>query len=43
MKARTMKLLKNDLYRNLGFGFLLGAIGVAIANPALAQAVTALV
>jgi len=43
MKAQTMKLFRNDLYRNLGFGFLLGAVGVAIANPALAQAVTALV
>lgn len=38
-----MSFLKNDLYRNLGFGFLLGALGVVIANPALAQAVTALV
>ncbi len=38
-----MALFKNDLYRNLGLGFLLGALGVMIANPALAQAVTALV
>jgi len=28
-------LFKNDLYRNLGFGFLLGAFGVVLANPAL--------
>lgn len=34
-----MSLLTNDLYRNLGLGFLLGAIAVAIANPALAAAV----
>lgn len=32
-----MTLLKNDLYRNLGLGFLLGAIGVVLSNPALAQ------
>ena len=43
MKVRTMSLIKNDLYRNLGVGFLLGALGVVIANPALAQVVTALV
>lgn len=30
-----MTLIKNDLYRNLGLGFLLGAIGVALANPGL--------
>jgi hypothetical protein len=42
-KVRTMTLFKNDLYRNLGFGFLLGAMGVVIANPALTQAVAALV
>jgi len=40
---KTMTLVKNDLYRNLGLGFLLGAIGVVLTNPALAQAVTALV
>jgi hypothetical protein len=40
---QDMALLKNDLYRNLGLGFLLGAIGVVLANPALSQAVTALV
>lgn len=34
-----MTLLKNDLYRNLGLGFVLGAIGVAIANPSLALAI----
>jgi hypothetical protein len=38
-----MTLFKNDLYRNLGLGFLLGALGMVIANPALTQAVTALV
>lgn len=38
-----MPLVKNDLYRNLGLGFLLGALGVVLTNPALAQAVTALV
>ena len=38
-----MALVKNDLIRNLGFGFVLGALGVVLANPALAQAVTALV
>lgn len=38
-----MALVTNDLYRNLGLGFLLGAIGVVLTNPALAQAVTALV
>lgn len=37
-----MSLIKNDLYRNLGFGFVLGALGVVMANPALAQAVTGL-
>ncbi len=37
-----MTLLKNDLYRNLGLGFVLGALGVVLANPALAQAVTAI-
>jgi hypothetical protein len=35
-----MALVKNDLYRNLGLGFLLGAIGVVLSNPGL---VTALV
>ncbi len=35
-----MKLLRNDLYRNLGLGFVLGALGVVLANPALAQAMT---
>lgn len=39
----TMALMKNDLYRNLGVGFLLGAIGVVLTNPALAQVVTTLV
>ena len=27
--------MKSDLYRNLGLGFLLGAIGVVLTNPAL--------
>ena len=30
-----MTLIKNDLYRNLGLGFLLGAVGMVLANPAL--------
>lgn len=30
-----MTLVKNDLYRNLGLGFLLGAIGVVLTNPAM--------
>ena len=30
-----MTLFKNDLYRNLGLGFLMGAVGVVLANPAL--------
>lgn len=30
-----MTLFKNDLYRNLGLGFLLGTFGVMLANPAL--------
>ena len=34
-----MSVLKNDLYRNLGLGFVMGAIAVAIANPALAAAI----
>ena len=38
-----MALMTNDLYRNLGIGFLLGALGVVFTNPALAQAMTALV
>lgn len=38
-----MTLLRNDLYRNLGLGFVLGALGVVISNPSLAQAVVALV
>lgn len=38
-----MALMKNDLYRNLGLGFVLGAIGVVLSNPSLAQAVTSLV
>ncbi len=42
-KEQAMTVLKNDLYRNLGLGFLLGAIGVVLTNPSLAQAVTALV
>ena len=40
---QTMALMTNDLYRNLGLGFLLGALGVVLTNPSLAQAVTALV
>jgi hypothetical protein len=38
-----MALVTNDLYRNLGLGFVLGAIGVVLTNPVLAQAVTAFV
>lgn len=38
-----MILIRNDLYRNLSLGFLLGALGVVIANPALTHAVAALV
>lgn len=38
-----MALVKNDLYRNLGLGFLLGALGMVLTNPSLAQVVTALV
>lgn len=30
-----MTLFKNDLYRHLSLGFLLGAVGVVLANPAL--------
>ncbi len=30
-----MSLIKNDLYRNLVFGFLLGTFGLMLANPAL--------
>ena len=38
-----MTLLKNDLTRNLSLGFVLGALAVVLANPALTQAVGALV
>jgi hypothetical protein len=38
-----MKLLRNDLYRNLMLGFVLGSFGMVLANPSLTQAVTALV
>jgi hypothetical protein len=38
-----MALFRNDLYRNLGLGFLLGVVGMAVADPSLAQAVAALV
>lgn len=31
--------VKTDLYRNLGLGFLLGAIGVVLGNPALMTAI----
>lgn len=34
-----MAIFKNDLYRNLGLGFMMGAIAVAITNPALAAAI----
>lgn len=34
-----MAFLKNDLYRNLGLGFILGTIGVVLANPAMAQSI----
>lgn len=30
-----MTLIRNDLYRNLVLGFVLGTIGIALANPAL--------
>lgn len=33
-----MALVTNDLYRNLGLGFLLGALGVVLANPGLMSA-----
>ena len=33
-----MTLFKNDLYRNLSLGFLMGAFGVVLANPALMTA-----
>lgn len=38
-----MTLVKNDLYRNLGLGFLLGTLAVVLTNPALTQAIAALV
>ena len=38
-----MTFLKNDLARNLSFGFLLGTLAVVLANPAMTQAVGALV
>lgn len=34
-----MTLIKNDLYRNLGLGFLLGTFAVILANPALVSAI----
>lgn len=34
-----MTLFKSDLYRNLGLGFILGALGVILANPALLAAI----
>ena len=33
-----MTLFRNDLYRNLGFGFAIGALAVVLANPALMTA-----
>lgn len=33
-----MTLFRNDLYRNLGLGFMLGALAVVLANPALMTA-----
>jgi len=30
-----MTLFKNDLYCNLGLGFVLGTFAVVLANPAL--------
>ena len=30
-----MAIVTNDLYRNLGIGFLLGTIGLVLSNPAL--------
>ena len=38
-----MTFLKSDLARNLSLGFVLGALAVVIANPALTQAVGGLV
>ena len=38
-----MSFLKNDLTRNLGLGFVLGVLGMVIANPALAQVMGTLV
>jgi hypothetical protein len=38
-----MALFKNDLFRNLALGFVLGAAGMVLVDPALAQAVGALV
>lgn len=38
-KVQIMTLFKNDLYRNLAFGFLLGAVGVALVNPAIMTAI----
>lgn len=35
--------MNKDLLRNLGLGFLLGAVAVVVANPAMTQAVVALV
>ena len=35
--------MTKDLFRNLGLGFMLGAIGVVVTNPALSQAMVALV
>ena len=33
--SETNFTMSNDLFRNLGLGFILGAIGVVISNPAL--------
>ncbi len=38
-----MNLFSNELYRNFGIGFLIGAVAVAFSNPAIMQSVTALV
>lgn len=35
--------MNNDLFRNLGLGFILGAVGVVLSNPALFGAIQGLV
>ncbi len=38
-----MTLFTNDLYRNLGIGFVIGTLAAAFSNPDIAQSVNALV